>query len=170
MTLLHAYLATTIGFAPIKTSCKMPRAKIHVLQGQYDDARLSGSIQKALIDVLGVPPDDFYQIIHLLPRSQFLHTPSFLGMTYSDDLILIEITFIAGRPKETRLALLKALNEGVAAGASISPDDLILRGSGREHLIWPRLGTARLYIGRHMRAAGRQNVLETCHDALARLS
>jgi hypothetical protein len=107
----------------------MPVAKIHVLDGQYDDARLrkvSSAIQNALMGVLGVPPDDFYQIIHALPRNQFLHTPSFVGMTYSDDLIVLEVTFISGRPKETRLALLKALNDGIVAGAKISPDDLLI--------------------------------------------
>ena len=107
----------------------MPVAKIHILEGRYDAARLRGvssAIQSALMGVLGVPPEDFYQIIHILPRTQYLHTPSFVGMTYSDDLILLEITFISGRPKETRLALLKALNDGVVAGAKISPDDLVI--------------------------------------------
>jgi hypothetical protein len=51
--------------------------------------------------VLRIPPDDFFQIIHILPRSQFLHTPSFLGLKYSDDLIILEVTFISGRPKAT---------------------------------------------------------------------
>ncbi|HEX5864399.1 MAG TPA: tautomerase family protein [Casimicrobiaceae bacterium] len=55
-----------------------------------------------------------------------MHTPSFVGMNYSDDLIFLEITFISGRPKETRLALLKALNEEVVANAGISPDDLLI--------------------------------------------
>jgi hypothetical protein len=107
----------------------MPLAKIHVLEGQYDDARLgrvSNAVQHALISALGIPPDDFFQIIHLLPRSQFLHTPSFLGLTYSDDLILLEITFISGRPKKKRLGLLKALNQGVVSAAGLSPDDLLI--------------------------------------------
>ena len=107
----------------------MPLAKIHVLEGQYDEARIarvSGAVQQALISALGIPPDDFFQIIHVLPRSQFLHTPSFLGLNYSDDLILLEITFISGRPRETRLGLLKALNDGVVAAAGISPDDLMI--------------------------------------------
>jgi Tautomerase enzyme len=75
---------------------------------------------------LGVPPDDFFQIIHVLPPTQFLHTRSFLGLNCSDDLILLEITFISGRPKDKRLALLKALNDGVVAAAHISPDDLMI--------------------------------------------
>jgi len=108
---------------------RMPLAKIHVLEGRYDEARLdrmSGAVQNGLISALGIPPEDFFQVIHVLPRSRFRHTPSFLGLNYSDDLILLEVTFISGRPKEKRLALLKALNDGVVSAAGISPDDLLI--------------------------------------------
>ena len=108
----------------------MPLAKIHVLEGRYDERRLgnvSRAIQDALISILKVPSDDFFQIIHVLPRNRFLHTPSFLGMNYSNDFIVLEIAFIAGRPKETRLALLKELNARIVAGAEISPDDLMIQ-------------------------------------------
>ena len=108
----------------------MPLAKIHVLEGRYDQRRLgniSKAIQDALISILKIPPDDFFQIIHVLPRNHFLHTPSFLGMNYSDDFIVLEIAFITGRPKETRLALLKELNARIVAGAGISPDDVMIQ-------------------------------------------
>ena len=108
----------------------MPLAKIHVLEGRFDERRLgnvSRAVQDALISILKVPSDDFFQIIHVLPRNRFLHTPSFLGMNYSNDFIVLEIAFIAGRPKETRLALLKELNARIVAGAEISPDDLMIQ-------------------------------------------
>jgi hypothetical protein len=108
----------------------MPLAKIHVLEGRYDDRRLgklSQAVQEALIAILKIPPDDFFQIIHEMPRKRFLHTPSFLGLKYSDDFIVLELAFIAGRPKETRLALLKELNARIVAGAGISPDDLMIQ-------------------------------------------
>jgi hypothetical protein len=107
----------------------MPLAKIHVLEGRYDEERLgkvSSAVQNGLVSALGIPPEDFFQIIHVLPRSQFRHTPSFLGLKYSDDLIVLEITFISGRPKEKRLGLLKALNDAVVSAARISPDDLLV--------------------------------------------
>jgi hypothetical protein len=107
----------------------MPVAKIHVLDGRYNEDRLrkiSSAVQNGLISALGIPPEDFFQIIHVLPRGRYLHTPSFLGLNYSDDLIILEITFISGRPKEKRLALLKALNDKVVAAAGISPDDLLI--------------------------------------------
>jgi phenylpyruvate tautomerase PptA (4-oxalocrotonate tautomerase family) len=108
----------------------MPIVKIHVLDGRYDERRLgnvSRAVQVALGNILKVPSDDFYQVIHELPRNRFLHTPSFVGMKYSDDFILLEIAFISGRPKETRLALLKELNARIVAAAEISPDDLMIQ-------------------------------------------
>jgi hypothetical protein len=107
----------------------MPLAKIHVLEGRYDEARLgkvSSAVQDGLISALGIPSGDFFQIIHVLPPRQFRHTASFLGLNYSDDLIVLEITFISGRPKEKRLGLLKALNDAVVSEAEISPDDLLI--------------------------------------------
>ena len=108
----------------------MPIARIHVLEGRYDERRLghvSQAVQDALISVLRIPSDDFFQVIHGLPRNRFLHSPSFLGMSYSDDLILLEVAFISGRPKETRLTLLKELNAQIVERAGISPDDLVIQ-------------------------------------------
>jgi phenylpyruvate tautomerase PptA (4-oxalocrotonate tautomerase family) len=107
----------------------MPLAKIHVVEGRYDEARIakvSGAVQAALMNTLRIPPEDFYQLIFELPKKRFLHTPSFVGLHYSDDLIILDLTFIQGRPKETRLALLKDINDRVAAAANISPDDLMI--------------------------------------------
>ena len=47
-------------------------------------------------------------------------------MHYTDDLIILDLTFIEGRSKETRLALLKDVNTRVAAAAQVSPDDLMI--------------------------------------------
>ena len=107
----------------------MPLAKIHVVEGRYDEDRLakvSGAIQAALVNTLCVPPEDFYQLIFELPKKRFLHTPSFVGMHYTDDLIILELTFIEGRLKETRLALLMDINSRVAAATGVSPDDLMI--------------------------------------------
>src|ERR1700722_12781303 len=98
----------------------MPLAKIHVVKARYDEERLakvSAAVQAALMNTLRVPPEDFYQLIFEFPKKRFLHQPSFVGMHYTDDLIVLEITFIQGRTKETRLALLKDINARVAAAA-----------------------------------------------------
>jgi hypothetical protein len=69
----------------------MPLAKIYFAEDRYDEARIakvSGAIQAALMNTLRVPPEDFYQLIFELPKNRFLHTPSFVGMHYTDDLII----------------------------------------------------------------------------------
>jgi phenylpyruvate tautomerase PptA (4-oxalocrotonate tautomerase family) len=107
----------------------MPLAKIHGVEGRYDQARIakvSGAVQAALMNTLRVPPEDFYQLIFELPKDRFLHTPSFAGMHYSDNLIILEVSFIQGRPKETRLALLKDINTRVSAAAGVSSDDMMI--------------------------------------------
>jgi 4-oxalocrotonate tautomerase len=47
-------------------------------------------------------------------------------MHYTDDLIILDVSFIQGRPKETRLALLKDINTRVATAAGVSPDDIVI--------------------------------------------
>ncbi|HYZ32097.1 MAG TPA: tautomerase family protein [Crenalkalicoccus sp.] len=61
-----------------------------------------------------------------MPAHRFVHAPSFLGLTYSEDFILLELTFVVGQPKETRFALLKELTDRVVAATGISPDDLFV--------------------------------------------
>ena len=98
----------------------MPTAKIHVTEGKYDDHRLlqiGNAVQAALEAVLEVPPEDCFRIIHVLPPDRFIHTREFLGLKYSDEFMLLEVTFISGRSKEKRLALLKEINNRVAAAA-----------------------------------------------------
>ena len=107
----------------------MPLAKIYVVEGRYDAARIakiSGAVQAALMNTLRVPPEDFYQLIFVMPANRLLHTPSFVGMHYTDDLIILDVTFIQGRSEETRLALLKDINTRVAAAANVSPDDVLI--------------------------------------------
>jgi hypothetical protein len=69
----------------------MPLAKIHVVEGRYDEdriAKVSSAIQAALMNTLRVPPEGFFQLIFKFPKKRFLHTPSFVGMHYTDDLMI----------------------------------------------------------------------------------
>jgi phenylpyruvate tautomerase PptA (4-oxalocrotonate tautomerase family) len=107
----------------------MPVAKIHVHEGAFKDSELAAigtAVQAALEEVLSVPPEDYFRITHVLPKGRFVHTPAFVGCTYSDRFVLLELTFISGRPKEKRLALLAALNRLVVEKAGVRADDLVV--------------------------------------------
>jgi hypothetical protein len=130
----------------------MPIAKIYVHEGRYDEARLSklgDAIQAALEEVLKIPPEDYFRVYQVLPSNRYVHTPGFLGLSYSDDLILVEITFIAGRNNNARLKLLKVINERVVSALGISPDDLAIMvyETAGENVSFGRGEAQRAHIG-----------------------
>jgi hypothetical protein len=65
---------------------------------------------------LKVPSDDFFQVIHVLPRNRFQHSP-FVPL---NDVLRrshpARSRVHRGGPKETRLALLKDLNGQIGSG------------------------------------------------------
>jgi hypothetical protein len=130
----------------------MPIAKIYVHEDRYDEARLSklgDAIQAALEEVLKIPPEDYFRVYQVLPPNRYVHTPGFLGLTYTDDLILVEITFIAGRDNNARLKLLKVINERVVSAMGISPDDLAIMvyETAGENVSFGRGEAQRAHIG-----------------------
>jgi hypothetical protein len=56
----------------------VPIARIHVLEGHYDERRLglvSKAVQDAQINVLKIRSNDFFHVIHERPSNRFLHSP-----------------------------------------------------------------------------------------------
>jgi len=107
----------------------VPVAKIYVHEDSFTNERLEKigfAVQAALEETLKIPVDDYFRIFHVLPKGRFVHTPAFLGLTYSKEFILLEVTFIVSRPRDVRLALLRCLNEKVVKAVGTSPDDLLI--------------------------------------------
>jgi hypothetical protein len=119
---------------------------------RYDEAgqiKLGNAIQVALEETLGIPSQDYFRIYHVLPSNRYVHTPGFLGLTYSDDLFMLEITFIARRSKNDRLTLLRAINERVVSAVGISPDNLAIMvyETAGENVSFGRGEAQRAHIG-----------------------
>src|ERR1700741_137926 len=102
----------------------MPVAKIHVHEGAFKDSELAAigtTVQAALEEVLSVPPEDYFRVTHVLPKGRFVHTPAFVGCTYSERLVFLELTFRSSEGETP--GLLAALNrlvvEKVACGRTI---------------------------------------------------
>ncbi len=106
----------------------MPVAKIHVHEGSFSENELVAiglAVQASLEEVARVPPADYYRVTHVLPKGQFVHTPAFVGCTYSDRFIFLELTFIT-RSKEKKLALHAAINKRIVESVGLNPDDLLI--------------------------------------------
>ena len=88
----------------------MPLVKVNLLRGRSAEEKdsIAASIQTALVSTLEVPEADRYQLFNEYDGESFRHTSGYLGMTYTDRLLIIEITFLEGREMATQRSALVA--------------------------------------------------------------
>ena len=84
----------------------MPLVRIDVpLSMSEERSRLVGeAINDAMELVINVPKGDKFQLISRLPASARNLTGSYLGIDYSDDLVVIQVTLNQGRSVELKKA------------------------------------------------------------------
>jgi phenylpyruvate tautomerase PptA (4-oxalocrotonate tautomerase family) len=106
----------------------MPLVKIHLREGRTpsDKASIGAAIQEALVGTLGVPDADRYQLFSEYADGDFRHTESYLGLDYTEQLLIIEITFLEGRDDGVKKSLLAAINESLVATGVVGPDDVFI--------------------------------------------
>lgn len=107
----------------------MPLVKVHLLEGRSAEEKdaIATSIQTALVSTLDVSDDNRYQLFNEYDGESFRHTSGYLGMAYTDQLLIIEITIRKGDGDERKKALLAEINRNlVAAGVGGADDAFIL--------------------------------------------
>jgi phenylpyruvate tautomerase PptA (4-oxalocrotonate tautomerase family) len=83
-------------------------------------------VNAALVANLGIPPEDRFQLIQEYGDDDFRHSDAFLDLTYSRDLIMVEVSFIVGRSDEVKKALIADLAARVVAAVGQRPDDIVV--------------------------------------------
>src|SRR3989442_2347862 len=106
----------------------MPLVKVNLLKGRSDKEKesIAASIQTALISTLKVPDADRYQVFNEYDGESFRHTSGYLGMTYTDQLLVLEITFLEGRDDEVKKSLLAEINRNLVAAGGVGEDDVFV--------------------------------------------
>jgi len=110
-----------------KDSC-MPLVKVNLLKGRSADEKdsIAASIQAALVSTLEVPDADRYQLFNEYDVESFRHTGGYVGLTYTDQLLIIEITFLEGRDDEVKKSLLTEINRNLVAAGAVGADDVFV--------------------------------------------
>ena len=106
----------------------MPLVKVNLLKGRSADEKdsIAASIQAALVSTLGVPDDDRFQLFNEYDGETLRHTSGYLGLTYTDQLLIVEITFVVGRDDEQKKSLLAAINRNLVAAGVVRADDVFV--------------------------------------------
>jgi phenylpyruvate tautomerase PptA (4-oxalocrotonate tautomerase family) len=106
----------------------MPLVRVNMRKGRTakDKDLIGDGIQAALEEVVGVPRDDWFQLFDEFEPQNFQHTSGYLGMNYSDQLLIIEITFLVGREADLMKRLHAAINKNLVTAGVVASDDIFV--------------------------------------------
>lgn len=106
----------------------MPLVTVNLLKGRSAEEKdaIAASIQAALVRTLDVSDANRYQLFNEYDGENFRHTGGYLGMTYSDQLLVIEITVRAGDDDEHKKSLLAEINRNLVASGVVDADDVFV--------------------------------------------
>ena len=106
----------------------MPLVRVALRKGKSPEYRraLSDSIHRAMVETIKIPEQDRFQIITEHDDSSLVYDPSYLGISRSDGVVLIQITLSAGRTVEVRKALFARIAQLLRESPGVRPEDVFV--------------------------------------------
>ena len=106
----------------------MPLVTVNLRKGRSAEEKdsIAASIQAALVSTVEVSDDNRYQLFNEYDGENFRHTSGYLGLTYTDQLLIIEITVREGDDDEHKKALLAAINRNLVAAGVVRGEDVFV--------------------------------------------
>jgi 4-oxalocrotonate tautomerase len=105
----------------------MPLVRIDLRKGKDATYRqeIGQIVHEALMSV-GVPKDDRFQVISEYEPPNFSFDPTYLGVSRTEDLVIVQITWNEGRTVEQKKALYKAIADGLATKVGLRREDVFV--------------------------------------------
>jgi phenylpyruvate tautomerase PptA (4-oxalocrotonate tautomerase family) len=105
----------------------MPLVRISLLQGPDGFGRKVGAVvYRTMVDTIGVPPNDNFQVITEHSRETLVFDRGYLGIERSDGFISIQITLSEGRSLEKKRLLYRTLAERLKSELNVRPEDVFV--------------------------------------------
>ncbi len=106
----------------------MPLVRIALRKGKSPEFRraVSDGVHRAMVEAIKVPEQDKFQIITEHDESGLIYDPSYLGISRTDGVILIQITLNAGRTVEAKKALYARIVQLLREVPGVRPEDVFV--------------------------------------------
>jgi len=104
----------------------MPLVRIDLRRGKsaaYKGAICDG-VYRAMTETFTVPKDDRFLVVNEHEADNFVHAESYLGIKYSDDLVLIQITANDTRTTGQKQAFFARIAELLAESPGLRKEDV----------------------------------------------
>jgi 4-oxalocrotonate tautomerase len=106
----------------------MPLIRVDLRRGKpaaYRKAILDG-IYQAMLSAFEVPVDDRFMVISEHDEPNFSYSKSYLGISHTDDLVMIQITANNTRTVAQKKAFYRQIVENLKADPGVRPEDVII--------------------------------------------
>jgi 4-oxalocrotonate tautomerase len=106
----------------------MPLVRIDLLEGKTPDYReqVGRVVYDAMLEALGVPKNDRFQVITQHPRAGLQFDRTYLGIERSDDCVFLQITLNAGRTLDAKKRFYKAVADGLHEKLKLRREDVFI--------------------------------------------
>jgi 4-oxalocrotonate tautomerase len=105
----------------------MPLVRVATNRGHDDNfgRRIGDLVHRALMDALGVPAGDHFQVIDDGP-AHVVYDPSYLGIERTDGIVIVQITLARGRTTESKRRLYARIVELLHERLDIRTEDVLI--------------------------------------------
>jgi 4-oxalocrotonate tautomerase len=106
----------------------MPLVRIDLLEGKTPEYReqVGRVVYDAMLEALGVPKNDRFQVITEHSRAALQFDRTYLGIERSDDCVFLQITLNAGRTLEVKKRFYKAVADGLHEKLKLRREDVFI--------------------------------------------
>lgn len=106
----------------------MPFVRIDLARGKPAQYRrqLGDIVYRAMTEVIDVPQNDKFQVITEHAPDELNVTPGYLGVTYSPDIVLIQVTLSHGRSVQQKQAFYARVARDLQRELGLDPQDVFI--------------------------------------------
>ena len=105
----------------------MPLVRIDLKRGKSTAFRraIADQVHKALVEEANVPASDLFHVI-VEHDDGLVYSPEYLGIRHTDEIVIILVTFLAGRTVEVKKALYRRIADLLEEHPGVPRDDVII--------------------------------------------
>ncbi|WP_133646761.1 tautomerase family protein [Paraburkholderia flava] len=105
----------------------MPLARINLSKDASPEAvrAIGDVIYDAMVEFANVPKDDRFQIVTRHAADELIYpADGYLGISYTPGIVMIQVTWNAGRSTDVKKAFYRAVADGIHAKTGIRKEDV----------------------------------------------
>ena len=106
----------------------MPFVRVDVLDSRTPEelTAIGDGVHRALVEAIGIPPQDRFQVLNRHPQSGLVFDRHYLGIARTDGVVFIQITMSLGRSLEQKKNLFQGIVRHLSEKPGVRTEDVFV--------------------------------------------